>query len=394
MIGVRRGVEFPDLFSTDPNVISLSGGLPDLSVFPAAEVTDITRRLLKLGGRTLLQYTTPTVPRNLAAAICELTAYEQMSPQAENLIPTAGSQQGLVAVAAAVPGDVVLCEVPTYPGALAAFAASGMDVVPVATDCGGVVVEDVERLTTSLRREGRAVAALYVVPTFSNPTGSTQNLARRSALVEACAHLGLVIIEDNPYGMLGFDGETFPALKSLDPEQVIYLGTFSKVFAPGLRVGWIDAPKRLTQEVRACIEVQALSPAPLSQAIIGESHRKLGWETLISGYRVRYAEKAQLASQILKESAGTAERWAWEEPKGGFYIWITSLEATDAVHIVEIAAREGVRVMPGTHFQPDGAFSSSLRICFSNARPDQLAEGLRRLAPVLVHAASLEGARR
>lgn len=394
MINTGNGVELPDLFSTNPDVISLAGGLPDLSVFPIAKVAGITARLMRLGARMLLQYTTPTVPRNLAVAIRDLTAHESMSPQPENLIPTAGSQQGLAAVAATLPGDVIMCEVPTYPGALAAFAAAGLGIAPVATDRGGIVVEDVERRAVALRAEGHTVSAVYVVPTFSNPTGATQDPARRSALVEACARLGLTIIEDNPYGMLGFNKEVFPALKSLLPEQVIYLGTFSKVFAPGLRVGWIDPPHAFAQRLRACIEVQALSPSPLSLAIIAESYRKLGWETLISDYRARYAEKARLTSQIFRESPEAAERWTWEEPRGGFYLWLTSLESIETTQVSEIAAKEGVRVIPGTHFHPDGLPSSSLRICFSNAHPGQLEKGLRRLIPILTHAAGLKGAMR
>ena len=394
MTDAVNGAELPDLFSTKPDVISLAGGLPDLSVFPSAEVAEITGRLMRLGARTLLQYTTPTVPRNLAAAIRDLTAFEGMSPQQENLIPTAGSQQGLVAVAAALPGDVILCEVPTYPGALAAFAAAELDIAPVATDHGGIIVEDVERQVVNLRAKGHTVSAVYTVPTFSNPTGASQDPSRRSVLVETCARLGLTIIEDNPYGMLGFNSEVFPSLKSLLPEKVIHLGTFSKVFAPGLRVGWIDPPHAFTQRLRTCIEIQALSPSPLSMAIIAETHRRLGWETLISSYRARYAEKARFACQILKESSEAVERWAWEDPRGGFYLWLTSLESIDTTQVSEAAAKEGVRVIPGTHFRPDGLPSPSLRICFSNATPDRLEKGLRRLIPVLNHAADLEGAMR
>lgn len=388
------GTGLPDLFSRAPHSISLAGGLPDLSMLPVAEVAEATARLLRLGARTLLQYTTPTVPHGLATAIRDLTSYEHMSPQPENLIPTAGSQQALVAVAANMPGATILCETPTYPGALAAFRTAGLRVVPVATDQGGVIVEDVERLAVALRAGGDKVSAVYVVPTFSNPTGATQDPARRSQLVEVCARLSLTIIEDNPYGMLSFEGRTHPALKSLAPKRVIYLGTFSKVFAPGLRAGWIDAPKELTARLRSHIEVQSLSPSPLSMAIIGEIHRRLGWDDLIAGYRTSYAQRASLASRTLSALLGPHSRWTWEEPKGGFYLWLTCLERIDTAQIAQAAADHGVKVVPGGHFHPDATASPSLRICYSHARPDQLEEGLRRLSTVLSDVTVLEGAAR
>lgn len=392
-----RGVELPRLFQQRPGTVSLSGGLPDLSVFPMADFAELSGRLLRLGGRTLLQYTTPHVSSSLLPAIAELAEREAICIDPGTLVPTAGSQQGLAAVARIVDCDTVMCETPAYPGALAAFAHAGLQVEGVSCDSQGVIVEDLCRRVVGLRDAGRVVRALYVVPTFANPTGATQSAARRRELVNACSRLGLLIIEDNPYGLLDFEGRHWPALKSLDPERVVYLGTFSKVFAPGLRAGWIDAPSALVAPLRTAVEVLALSPSAFVQAAIGEFHRKFGWAALLDRYRASYAERAALASQTLRatlDDHGThATQWVWDEPRGGFYLWLTSVLPTDAGHVALRAAEAGVSVVPGPHFGTAGEHASSIRVCYANAPLDKLRTAATQLAHVLAQTPVAEEAR-
>lgn len=396
MSSTIREAEMPRLFQQGPGQVSLSGGLPDLSVFPVQAFADLTSRLLRLGGRTLLQYTTPHVSTNLAPAILDLAAREGMHPDADNLIPTAGSQQGLVAVAHVLDGDTMLCESPTYPGALAAFAQAGLDPQPVACDLEGILVEDLSRRVTQLRAAGRRVPALYVVPTFANPTGAVQSPERRRRLIDACVGLDLTIIEDNPYGLLDFDGRHWPALKSLAEEHVVYMGTFSKVFAPGLRTGWIDPPTSLTDELRAATEVLTLSPAAFAQAAIGEFHRRYGWDELIGNYRASYRARAVAASDTLRETLNghdpTATQWMWQEPQGGFYLWLTSVGPADT-GAVDIAAAAGVAVVPGRYFGTTGQHRSSLRLCYANAPMDVLVGAARRLGGVLAGVGTRGGVR-
>lgn len=398
MTTTLRGVELPQLFQTRPGTVSLTGGLPDLTVFPVREFADLSARLLRLGGRTLLQYTTPHVSPKALPAVLDLAAREEMRPEAAGLVPTAGSQQGLVAIASVLDSDVVMCESPAYPGAIAAFAHAGIEPQPVACDGEGILIEELTRRVTALRASGRRVGAVYVVPTFANPTGVTQSCARRHSLLDACARLDLLVIEDNPYGLLAFEGQQWPALKSLAPERVVYLGTFSKVFVPGLRVGWIDAPGELSASLRTAVEVLALSPSPFVQAAIGEFHRLFGWDELIGRYRASYRHRARVASgglrAALDEQGAEAARWYWREPRGGFYLWLTSLLPADAMAVAAAAAAAGVAVIPGPHFGMSAEHSSSLRICYANAPLDKLEEGVRRLGGVLASARTIEAARR
>lgn len=202
-----------------------------------------------------------------------------------------------------------------------------------------------------------------------------------------CADNDLLLIEDDPYGMLSFDGQTWPALKSMDPQRVIYLGTFSKVFAPGVRSGWIDPPANLVEKLRAVCEIMTLSPSALNQAIIGEYHRRHGWDELLEGYRASYRDRARLLIGALEAELARTNctgTWTWREPRGGFYLWLENVASTSGIDVARRAADNGVAVVPGKHFDAAGHDSPSLRVSFSNSRPADLVEGARRLARALV----------
>lgn len=373
------------LFEAPTDGISLAGGLPDLGPITMKELAEQVGRQIRLGGRSLLQYSTVSAPRTLAEAIQDLAAREAMTPVSENLIPTSGSQLGLIAVCRALTadGEHIAVEEPTYTGARSAFALCGVRTAPVAMDDEGLVPEALVETVSRVRNDGGALDTLYTVPTFHNPTGRTQGPARRRALLEACRALRLHVIEDNPYGMLSFTGREFPALKSMDPENVTYLGTFSKVFAPGLRCGWIDPAEQYADELRDTVETLTLSPSPLAQAIIVGYHRRCGWDGTIAWFRRTYADKARALSDALVEAGIDRDRWQWREPDGGFYLWLTDTTGTDASMFVEPAGNAGVAYVAGAQFGDSASSRASLRLSFSSASRDDLRNAAGRLVAVI-----------
>ncbi|MEU0441458.1 MULTISPECIES: PLP-dependent aminotransferase family protein [unclassified Streptomyces] len=392
---MRPAVEMPRLFERGGDVISFAGGLPDLDVLPLDTVSAQLSRLVRLGGKLALQYTTPHVAGALVPAIKDLMAREGTTAEPGGLVPTAGSQMGLMAVGLglAAPGETILVQTPAYPGAAAAFRTAGLTLHAAPEDASGLDPHALRRTVAELRAAGRTVRLLYCNPTFQNPTGATLPEARRRELVAAARELDLLIVEDNPYGLLSFDGTTTTALHALDPERVVYLGTFSKVFAPGLRCGWIAAPEPIAASLRRTTEVMALSPSALTQAALGAFHSRSGWDDLLDAYRRSYKERCDLMADALEAELGTDGPWQWERPGGGFYIWLRHRDGTDTARFVAAAAEHGVSYVPGSHFGIDGEHADALRLCFSNVPRKRIAEGVARLAAALTEPAStLRGA--
>jgi 2-aminoadipate transaminase len=376
-------IEMPALFERGADTISFAGGLPDLSGLPLTELAAQVSRQLRLGGRLTLQYTTPHIASSLVPAIDELMAMEGITARPENLVPTAGSQQGLLAVGLGLanPGETILCQTPSYPGATTAFRTAGLHPVSAPSDGDGVHPDALRETVSRLRVDGRQVRLLYVNPTFHNPTGATMPVSRRAALLEACRDLDLLVIEDNPYGLLGFDGTTTPALASIDPDNVVYLGTFSKIFAPGLRCGWLATPPALTGTLRSVGEIMTLSPSAFAQAILAAYHGKHGWEDLISNFRAGYARRAALMTSALQDVLGP--EWDWRHPTGGFYVWLRHRDGTDTASFEQAAASAGVSFVAGRHFSVAGEHADGLRLAFSYTPADRIAEGIGRLAKAL-----------
>ncbi|WP_327226103.1 PLP-dependent aminotransferase family protein [Streptomyces platensis] len=381
----RPAVEMPRLFERGGDLISFAGGLPDLDVLPLDALSGQFSRLVRIGGRLALQYSTPQVAKTLVPAITDLMAREGAQAAAENLVPTAGSQMGLMAVALGIgtPGETVLCQTPAYPGAAAAFRTAGLNLCVVPEDAHGMDPEGLRETVRRLRAEGRTARLLYCNPTFQNPSGATLSVERREQLLAICQELDLLLIEDNPYGLLSFDGECTTAFHGIAPERVVYLGTFSKVFAPGLRCGWISAPDHLAEELRRITEVMTLSPSALAQAVIAAFHTRSGWTELIDGYRQSYRERCALMADALEKELGTSGPWSWERPNGGFYIWLRHRDGVDTNRFVAAAAESGVSYVPGSHFGVGGEHADGLRLCFSHVPKQRIAEGVSRLATAL-----------
>lgn len=381
----RPAAELPQLFERGGDLVSFAGGLPDLDLLPLRELAEQLARLTRLGGRIALQYSTPHVAGALVPAITDLMAREGAHADAGDLVPTAGSQMGLLALALGLggPGETVLCQTPAYPGAAAAFRTAGLRPYAAPEDADGLDPRALRNTVARLRAEGRRVRMLYCNPTFQNPTGATLSVERRHALAAAARESGLLIVEDNPYGLLAFDGGAVPSLHGIDPGNVAYLGTFSKVFAPGLRCGWIAAPAPLAERLRRTTEVMALSPSAFAQAALAAFHARGGWDRLLDAYRECYRERCGLMADALERELGTDGPWRWRRPGGGFYLWLRHTGGADTQRLAHAAAERGVSFVPGTHFGLDGECDDALRLCFSNVRRDRIAEGVSRLAAVL-----------
>lgn len=393
---VRPSPGMPQLFERGGDLISFAGGLPDLDLLPLKELSEQFARLTRIGGRIALQYSTPHVAKALVPAITDLMAREGGRADAAHLVPTAGSQMGLLALGLglAAPGETVLCQTPAYPGAAVAFRTAGLRLHGAPEDAEGLDPLALRETVARLRADGQRVRMLYCNPTFQNPTGATLSVERRHRLAEAARELDLLIVEDNPYGLLGFDGAVIPVLQGLDPENVVYLGTFSKVFAPGLRCGWIAAPEQVAERLRGTVEVMALSPSAFAQAALAAFHTRGGWDALIDAYRERYRERCGLMADALERELGTDGPWRWRRPDGGFYLWLRHEGGADTGRLAQAAAGHGVSFVPGSHFGLDGECGDSLRLCFSNVPRKRIPEGVARLAAALRGAdagADLEG---
>jgi DNA-binding transcriptional MocR family regulator len=279
------------------------------------------------------------------------------------------------------PGDVVLVEAPSYVGALGVFRAYQCDVEHVAMDDEGLVPSALEEAITSVRASGRKVKMIYTIPSFHNPAGVTQGRARRAQNLQIAQRAGILVLEDDPYGLLGFDGETPRAMRADDPEGVIYLGSFSKTIASGLRVGWAVAPHGVREKLVLAAESAVLCPSNFSQLTVSEYLATQPWREQIKVFRELYRERrdALLDSMGALLPAGTS----WTTPSGGFYSWVTLPAGLDAKAMLPRALAALVAYVPGTGFYVDGQGRQNLRLSYCYPEPDRIREGVRRLASVV-----------
>ncbi len=282
-----------------------------------------------------------------------------------------------VALAHADPGDAVAVEAPTYLGALMAFAGFEADVHGIPMDEDGLIVDALEeRLAAGLRPK-----FLYVIPEFQNPTGRTLPLPRRHALVECCRRHGVLILEDVAYRELPFDGRSLPSLWSLAPDVVVQAGTFSKIFCPGVRLGWAVGPREVIAQLAAAKQTTDQCAGGLGQRMVEEYGRAGHFERRIPGARELYASHWRALDRGLREHMPTG--CTWSEPSGGFFSWLTLPEGTDSVDLARRAAERGVGIVPGTLFFPDGRGTDTVRIPFSLVDEAQIDEGIARLGSLL-----------
>lgn len=379
-----RASEIRALFSVAnrPEVVSLAGGMPNISGLPLAQLADTSARLVRDFGEVALQYGSGQGDETLREQITEVMALEGISAHPDDIVVTTGSQQALDLVTRIFidPGDVVVAEAPSYVGALGVFRAHEADVVHVSMDADGLIPEELDSTLTRLAAEGRTVKFLYTVPNFHNPAGVTLSLERRRKVVEICDRHDVLILEDNPYGLLGFDSEPLPAMRSMSEDGVIYLGSFSKTFAPGYRVGWAVAPHAVREKLVLASESAILCPSNASQMSISHYLAHYDWVGQIKNYREQYRERRDAMVGALEEYIPDA---TWNTPQGGFYVWVKLPYGLDAREMLPRAVTARVAYVAGTAFFFGDEGHDHMRLSFCYPSPERIEEGVKRLAGVV-----------
>jgi 2-aminoadipate transaminase len=366
-----------------PEIVSLAGGSPYVSALPLEAVGEMVGRLVAEQGATALQYCTAQGDVGLRERICEVMSLEGIRAHPDDVVVTVGSQQALDLITRIFvdPGDVILAEAPSYVGALGSFAAFQADVVHVAMDEHGLIPEALEQAIARVTASGRRIKFLYTVPNHHNPAGVTLSAERRPRILQICQSAGVLILEDNPYGLLGFDGEPLRALRADDAEGVVYLGTFSKTFASGVRVGWAAAPPAIRDKLILAAESAVLCHPMFSQLAVREYFETQPWQEQIKDFRELYRQRRDAMLESL--DAQMPDGCHWTVPAGGFYVW---LQLPDGVHskaMLPRAVSSRVAYVPGTGFYADGGGSDHLRLSYCFPEPDRIREGVRRLASVI-----------
>jgi 2-aminoadipate transaminase len=366
-----------------PEVVSLAGGMPYLPALPLDTLAGELAEMVAADGMAALQYGSAQGLPELRERICEVMALEGIRAHADDVTVTVGSQMALDIVTRIFcdPGDVVLVEAPSYVGALTTFAAYQTAVVHVAMDDDGLIPDELRAALRALAGEGRRPKFLYTIPNFHNPAGVTLAVQRRAEILQVCAEHRVLIVEDNPYGLLGFDAQTYRALRADDPCNVVYLGSFSKTFAPGLRVGWALAPHAVREKLVLAAESATLCPPAFTQFVVARYLAAHDWRGQVKTYQEVYRERRDALLAALEQYMPPG--CSWTHPAGGFYVWLTVPEGLDTKSMLPRAVTQRVAYVPGTAFYADGLGSRQMRLSFCYPTPERISEGVRRLAAVL-----------
>ena len=370
------------------DVVSFAAGYPDATMFPWNDLREIASELLTGSDGTTLQYGPTRGYRPLLEAVIDVLTPRGITAALEELIVTSGSQQGLDLVARVLisPGEAVLVELPAYTGAISAFKNMQAELVGVRQDEDGINLDDLDAVCMRERKAGKRVNLLYLVPNFQNPAGLLLGLEKRQRLLEWAERRDMLIIEDDPYGVLYFDdvateAETRPIKADDTRGRVIYLSTFSKTLAPGFRVAWMAAPAALIERFDAAKQSVDLTSGILDQRIVLEAVRRGVIDRIAPQLRDLYRSKRDVMEKAIREELG--DRLTWPVPKGGFFLWARLPEGYDDVGLLERALQQRLVFVIGSAFYVDGAGHDRIRLSFSAPSPERIREGVRRLAAVL-----------
>lgn len=366
-----------------PEVVSFAGGMPYTSALDFQAVEDVVIDVVRNHGPTALQYGEGQGRAELREQLVEVMAAEDVPAHADDLVVTVGGQQALELVAKLFvdPGDVVIAEGPTYVGALGALSSHEADVRHVRMDDDGLIPEALEDSLDALAREGRSPTFLYLVPNHQNPAGVSLSIPRRHRVAEIAEARDLLILEDNPYGLLDFAGHTRPSLRSLAPRQVIYVGTVSKTFAPGARIGWTAAPGPIRDKLVLLREAADLCPSNLTQMVVETWLARQPWFEQVKRFREVYRERAEAILHALSEEFPVECRWT--TPLGGFYVWATLPDGIDTSALLAKAVSRKVSYVPGRGFYADGQGGTQMRLSYSYPPPSKIHEGIARIGELL-----------
>jgi DNA-binding transcriptional MocR family regulator len=363
-----------------PDVVSLAGGMPYVEALPTDQIAEVVGAVLRDAGSTALQYGGGQGDPGLRVRLRMLMAEEDVDADPDDIVVTTGAQQALDLLGKIFidPADLVAVEAPAYVGALTAFGAYEPRYLPIEVDDDGMIVDHLEE---ALLR-GERPSFVYTVPNFSNPAGVTLSYARRRQLIALCREASIPIIEDNPYGLLRFDGEPLPCLRTLDPENVIYLGTVSKTFSPGVRVGWALAEQSVVQRLVLAKEAADLCGSNLNMLVterwFSDDER---WRATLSALVDTYRSRRDTMLEAIEEHFPGAATWT--RPSGGFYVWVTLPAWLDSRSMLAAAVERRVAYVPGTAFYPDGRGTDQLRLAFCYPTDARIKEGIGRLGELL-----------
>jgi 2-aminoadipate transaminase len=403
-----RSSAMRDMFALTerPEVISLAGGLPDTSTFPPELYAKLMSEIAATATARALQYGPTEGMQAALECVLDVMAAEQTFVARDDLIITTGGQQviDLVCKTFIDPGDVVVAEAPTYPGAIPAFSAYEASVVQIDTDRDGMPIDELEDVLDRLENEGRRPKLIYTIPNFQNPGGVTMSLARRRRLVALARERELLVLEDNPYGLLRYEGEPLPTLYSLDASTtghggasdfVIYLGTFSKILAPGVRLGWAVAPRPVLEKLNLGKQGADLCSASVTQLFVSQYFQERGaagvpaWREHIERLKDLYRRRRDVMLEALEQHFGEDARWT--RPQGGLFIWATLPGYIDTTDL--LARSETVAFVPGRAAFMDGrGGASSMRLNFAGSTEEEIGEGVRRIGAIMGGETGLFGA--
>ena len=374
-----------------PDIVSLAGGMPNLSAFPMEMMASVVQKLILDNGQEALQYGSGQGHPKLREQICDVMALEGIRAHPDDVIVTTGSQQALDLVSRIFidPGDVVLVEAPSYVGALGTFHQYEAKVVHVTVDDNGLIPIALREAIVATRATGRKIKFLYLIPNYQNPSGVLLSAERRTEILEICREESIFVIEDNPYGLLGFDGPSPNAMRAEDSENVIYLGTFSKTIAPGFRVGWALVPQALKEKLVIASESSILCPSNFAQLAISSYLSDQPWRDQIASFTQLYKARRDAMLETLEETFPAGATWT--KPGGGFYVWVTLPPEIDTKALMPKAIVSKVAYVPGTAFYADGFGSWSLRLSYCFPSPERIRDGVRSLAGVIKTEMQLRG---
>lgn len=366
-----------------PEIVSLAGGMPNLSALPMEMMAGLVGKLIAEHGQEALQYGSGQGHPKLREQICDVMALEGIRANPDDIIVTTGSQQALDLISRIFidPGDVVLVEAPSYVGALGTFKQYEAQVVHVELDQDGIVPESLREAIKSIRFSGRKIKFLYLIPNYQNPAGVLLPADRRTEILEICRKEKIMVVEDNPYGLLGFERPSPNAMRAEDSENVIYLGSFSKTIAPGLRVGWALVPVALREKLVIASESSILCPSNFTQMAISSYLADQPWRDQITAfcklYKVRRDAMLESLDLYFPKSA------TWTKPQGGFYVWVSLPPEIDTKAMMPKAIVAKVAYVPGTAFYADGLGSWSMRLSYCHPTPERIREGIKSLGGVV-----------
>lgn len=365
-----------------PEVVSLAGGMPFVPALPKERMIETFNSLMSDRSNQALQYSGGQGDPVLREHIREIMGLEGIKSKVDDIVITTGSQHGLDLVSSLFldPGDVVLAEGPSYVGALGVFRARQAHIEHVYTDLEGISPEALNQTIERVQAAGKKIKFLYLVPNFANPSGVTLSADRRSKVLEICRRHHILVLEDNVYGLLYFENRAPDALRSLDEDGVIYLGSFSKILVPGFRVGYVLAPPSIREKLVLANESAVLCPSAFSQMMISEYLSNNDWKAQIEVFRGEYRQRRDAAQAAMKEFLPNLTT---TNPGGGFYLWVDLPKGINSKKMLPRAVENLVAYTPGTAFYGNGTGQEFLRISYSYPTPENIRVGVQRLAKTI-----------